>query len=171
MEGLLVLPALGEVRVHEQQPRQLALRACGRLERDGVETRHFGEDLLEAPHELQRPLRPVLFLVGVELREVERSGPTGLARQVPKAVREWIARDPEATTVWFVVRAVRADRTELVSGLRTELAAATAELDDTRDQLERVSEELELTSAELAATQGQLENVQAALRTIFATIG
>ena len=66
---LLALAARGEVGAREQEPRQLALGAGGRLERDGVEARHLGEDLLQPPHQLERALRPVLLLQRVEPRE------------------------------------------------------------------------------------------------------
>ena len=66
---LLALALVREVRAHEHEPGQLALRAGRGLERDGVEAGHLGEDLLQPPLELERALRAVLFLMRVELRE------------------------------------------------------------------------------------------------------
>ena len=62
---------------------QLALRAGGRLERDGVEPGDLGEDLLQAPHELERALRALLLLQRMERREAgERREPLVDARVV-----------------------------------------------------------------------------------------
>ena len=55
---LLALAALLEVRAHEHQARQLALRAGGRLERDRVEAGHLGEDLLQPPLSSSAPCAP-----------------------------------------------------------------------------------------------------------------
>ena len=66
---LLVLAAVGEVRVHEHQAGDLALRAGRRLERHRVQARHLREDLLEPPHQLERALRAVLLLVRMQMRE------------------------------------------------------------------------------------------------------
>ena len=66
---LLGLAARGEVGAQEQEPRELALRAGGRLERHRVEARHLREDLLQPPHQLERALRAVLLLQRVEARE------------------------------------------------------------------------------------------------------
>src|SRR5262249_15071450 len=71
---LLALTALGEVRPHEQEPRQLSLGAGGRLERDGVETGHLREDLLQPPHQLECALGAVLLLQRVEAREARERG-------------------------------------------------------------------------------------------------
>jgi hypothetical protein len=69
LPALLVLPPLCEVRVHEHQTRELALRSgCG-LQRDRIEATDLGEDLLQAPHELERTLRPLLLLERVKSRE------------------------------------------------------------------------------------------------------
>ena len=65
----LRLAAVLEVGAHQHQPGQLALRAGGGLERDGVEPGDLGEDLLQAPHELERALRALLLLVRVEVAE------------------------------------------------------------------------------------------------------
>ena len=61
-----------EVRAHEHQARELALAAGGRLQRDRVEARDLGEDLLQTPLELERPLRALLLLVRVQLREARQ---------------------------------------------------------------------------------------------------
>ena len=66
---LLALAALGEVRAHQHQAGQLALRAGGRLERDGVEAGDLGEHLLQLPAEPQRALGAFLLLVRVEVAE------------------------------------------------------------------------------------------------------
>ena len=66
---LRVLASVGEVGVHEHQTGDLALRACSRLKRDGVQSRHFGEDLLEPPHQLEGALRSVLLLQRMQMRE------------------------------------------------------------------------------------------------------
>src|SRR4051794_4177124 len=63
----LSLPAIGEVRAHQHQPRQLALRAGGRLERARVQPRDLDQRLLQAPHQLERALAAVLVLVGMEV--------------------------------------------------------------------------------------------------------
>ena len=67
--ALLVLSAVGEVRVHEHEARQLALRAGRGLERHRVQAADLREDLLEPPHELERSLRAVLVLQRVKVGE------------------------------------------------------------------------------------------------------
>ncbi len=67
--ALLALAAVGEVRAHEHEPGQLSLRPRGGLERDRVQAADLGEDLLQAPHELERALRPVLLLERMEVAE------------------------------------------------------------------------------------------------------
>ena len=64
-----LLAAVGEVRAHEHEPGQLSLRPRGGLERDCVQAADLGEDLLQAPHELERALRPVLLLKRMEVAE------------------------------------------------------------------------------------------------------
>ena len=66
---LLVLAPIAEVGAEEHQPGQLALRARRRLERDGVQAADLGEDLLQAPHQLERALRALLLLERVEVAE------------------------------------------------------------------------------------------------------
>ena len=70
---LLVLAAVREVRAHQHQARQLTLRACRRLQRHGVEPADLGEDLLQAPHQLERTLGRVLLLQRMEVREPRQS--------------------------------------------------------------------------------------------------
>src|SRR4029450_2036827 len=65
----LRLTAFREVRAHEHEPRQLALRPGRGLERDSRQAGDLGEDLLEAPHELEGALRAVLLLERVEIAE------------------------------------------------------------------------------------------------------
>ncbi len=67
--ALLILAAVGEVRVHEHEARQLPLRAGGGLERHGVEAADLGQDLLQTPHELERALCPILVLQRMEIDE------------------------------------------------------------------------------------------------------
>ena len=56
-DRVALLAAIGEVRAHEHEPGELALRAGGRLQRHRGEPRDLGEDLLQVPHELERALR------------------------------------------------------------------------------------------------------------------
>src|SRR5713101_8034186 len=72
MVTLARLAAVGEVGAHQHQARQLALRAGRRLKRDGVEAAHLGEDLLEAPHQLERPLGAVFLLERVQVLEARQ---------------------------------------------------------------------------------------------------
>ena len=65
----LALAAVGEVRAHEQQAGQLALRARRRLERDRRQPGDLGEDLLEPPHQLERALRALFLLERMEVAE------------------------------------------------------------------------------------------------------
>ena len=69
LAALLLLATRGEIGADEHEPRQLALRARSRLERDRVEARHLREDLLQSPHQLERALRPVLVLQRMEPRK------------------------------------------------------------------------------------------------------
>ena len=56
-DRVALLAAVGEVRAHEHEPGELALRAGGRLERHRREAGDLGQDLLQVPHELERALR------------------------------------------------------------------------------------------------------------------
>ena len=112
---LLGLAALLEVRADEHQARQLALRAGGRLQRDRVQTGHLGEDLLQAPLELERALHSVLLLQRMEVRE---------ARQGDDALVD--AR--------VVLHRARAERVE--AGVDPEVALR--ELGEVADELELV---------------------------------
>jgi hypothetical protein len=69
LAALLVLASVGEVGVEEHQARELPLGTGGGLERDGVEPADLGEDLLQAPHELERALRALLLLERVQVAE------------------------------------------------------------------------------------------------------
>ena len=71
--SLLRLAAVGEVGAHEHQARQLALGAGRRLERDRVEPADLGEDLLQTPHELERPLRALLVLKRVQVAKARQA--------------------------------------------------------------------------------------------------
>ena len=64
-----ISPRSGEVRAHQHQPGQLALAAGRRLQRDRGQAGDLGEDLLQAPHQLERPLRAVLLLQRVHVAE------------------------------------------------------------------------------------------------------
>ena len=68
-DRVAILAAVGEVRAHEHQPRQLALRSCGGLERDGGQAGDLGEHLLEAPHELERALCALILLMRMQIAE------------------------------------------------------------------------------------------------------
>ena len=65
----LVLASVAEVRVEQHEPRQLALAAGGRLERNRIEPGHLEQDPLQLPFELQRALRCVVLRQRVEPRE------------------------------------------------------------------------------------------------------
>ena len=68
------LAAVGEVRTHEHEPGQLALRTRGGLQRDRRKARDLGEHLLEAPHQLERALGAFVLLVRVEISEPGKPG-------------------------------------------------------------------------------------------------
>ncbi len=70
----LVLSSLGEVRVHQHQAGELALRARRGLERDGVEPGDLGQRLLELDAETQRSLHAILLLERVEIAEPGQRG-------------------------------------------------------------------------------------------------
>ena len=65
----LVLAPVGEIGAHQQQARELALRARGRLERHRRQADDLGEDLLQAPHQLERSLGGVLLLKRMHVPE------------------------------------------------------------------------------------------------------
>ena len=67
--ALVALAAVVEVGAHQHQPGQLALRAGGRLERDGGQAGDLGEDLLQVPHQLERALGALVLLVRMEVAE------------------------------------------------------------------------------------------------------
>ena len=73
-DRVALLAAVGEVRAHEHEPGQLALRAGRRLERHRREPRDLGEDLLQPPHELERALRGLVLLVRVQVAEPGKRG-------------------------------------------------------------------------------------------------
>ena len=64
-----LLAAVVEVRAHEGEAGELALRPGGRLQRDGVEPDHLGQHPLEPPHQLERALGAVVVLMGVQVPE------------------------------------------------------------------------------------------------------
>ena len=82
-DRVALLAAVGEVRAHEHQPGELALRAGGRLKRDRGQPGDLREDLLEPPHELERALRRLVLLVRMQVAETgQRRGPLVHARVV-----------------------------------------------------------------------------------------
>ena len=68
-DRVALLAAVREVRAHEHEAGELALRAGRRLERDGGKPGDLGEDLLESPHELERALRALVLLVRMKIAE------------------------------------------------------------------------------------------------------
>ena len=75
-DRVALLAAVGEVRAHEHEAGQLALRARRRLQRHGREARDLGEDPLQVPHELERALRALVLLVAGAGRGIRPSRPT-----------------------------------------------------------------------------------------------
>ncbi len=69
---LLALSPVGEVGAHEHEPGELALRAGCRLERDRVEPCDLCQDLLQAPHQLERALRSLLLLMWVQVTKARQ---------------------------------------------------------------------------------------------------
>ena len=67
--ALLALAPVGEVRPHQHQAGQLALRPGRGLQRDGGQPGHLGQDLLQLPHQLERALGALVLLVRVQVRE------------------------------------------------------------------------------------------------------
>ena len=67
--ALLALALVGEVRAHQHQAGQLALRAGRGLQGDGGEPRHLGQDLLQLPHQLERTLGALVLLMRMQVRE------------------------------------------------------------------------------------------------------
>ncbi len=67
--ALVAFAPVGEVRPHQHQAGELALRAGRGLQRDGGQAGDLGEDLLQLPHQLERSLRALVLLVGMEIRE------------------------------------------------------------------------------------------------------
>ena len=80
--------AVGEVGAHQHQAGELALRARGGLERDGVEAADLRQDLLEAPHQLERALRPFLLLQRMEIAEPGSATTLSLTRGLCFIVQE-----------------------------------------------------------------------------------
>ena len=68
-DRVALLAAVGEVRAHEQESGQLALRARGRLQRHSREPGDLGEDPLQVPHQLERALGALVLLMRVEIAE------------------------------------------------------------------------------------------------------
>ena len=69
LAALLVLAAVLEVRADQRQSGQLTLRSRGRLQRHCLQPDHLRQDLLQPPHQLQRPLRILVVLIGVQVAE------------------------------------------------------------------------------------------------------
>lgn len=98
---------------------------------------------------------------------------------VPEEVRTWLAADPEATTYQFVVRAVPADETGVIQGLRRELeetrplaertAALERDLKLDRGELEelrRRRDSFDEQMLELASARQELETLRRAHETL-----
>ena len=66
---LFVLAAVAEVGAHQHQPGELALRACCRLQRDGVQPGDLGQDVLQLPAQPSAPCARSSGLVGVQVAE------------------------------------------------------------------------------------------------------
>ena len=64
-----LLAAVGEVSAHQHQAGELSLRSRRRLERARVQARDLGEDLLQAPHQLEGALRRLGILKRVQVAE------------------------------------------------------------------------------------------------------
>ncbi len=73
-DRVALLAAIGEVRAHEHEAGQLALRAGGRLQRHRRKARDLGEDPLQVPHELERALRVLVVGMRVEVAEARQRG-------------------------------------------------------------------------------------------------
>ena len=86
--ALLAFASVGEVRAHQHQAGQLALRAGGRLKRDGGKPGDLGEDLLELPHQLEGALRALVLLMRVEVREPGSATTRSLTRGLYFIVQE-----------------------------------------------------------------------------------
>ena len=69
-----LLAAVGEVRAHEHEPGELALRPGGRLQRHGRKSRDLGEDLLQVPHQLERALGVLVLRMRVQVAEPRERG-------------------------------------------------------------------------------------------------
>ena len=72
--ALVALAPVGEVRPHQHQAGELALRARGRLQGDRRQACDLAQDLLQLPHQLERALGAVVLLVRVEAREPGQPG-------------------------------------------------------------------------------------------------
>ncbi len=82
-DRVALLAPVGEVRAHEHEPRELSLRAGRRLQRDRGKPGDLREHRLQAPHELERTLRSLVLLGGMEIAESgESSEPLVEARVV-----------------------------------------------------------------------------------------
>jgi 2-polyprenyl-3-methyl-5-hydroxy-6-metoxy-1,4-benzoquinol methylase len=69
--------------------------------------------------------------------------------QVPAAVREWLASDPEATTYQFVLRALVSDPANQLKTMREELEGLREELDELRPARDAIAQ-LAVANDELA---------------------
>ena len=68
-DRVALLPAVREVRAHEHESGQLALRPGRRLQRHGREPRDLREHPLEAPHHLERALGVLVLRMRMEVAE------------------------------------------------------------------------------------------------------
>jgi 2-polyprenyl-3-methyl-5-hydroxy-6-metoxy-1,4-benzoquinol methylase len=88
--------------------------------------------------------------------------------QVPEAVREWLASDPEATTYQFVLRALVSEPASQLKTLREELEALRTQLEDLRPardaatQLAAAREEL----GELRPLRDEVASLRAEIKAV-----
>ena len=73
--------------------------------------------------------------------------------EVPEAVREWLASDPEATTYQFVLRAAVSEAASQLKALREDAASQLAAAQEEIAELRPLREELTSLSAEVEAVR------------------
>jgi 2-polyprenyl-3-methyl-5-hydroxy-6-metoxy-1,4-benzoquinol methylase len=109
------------------------------------------------------------YIVTHWFRVVAPAGESELAEDArgAPAVDDFLARDPEATTYQFVVRAVPSDAGAQLAAVRSLLEEAEAELEELRglpEELGQRASEVEAVRAELEAVRAELEAELQALR-------
>jgi hypothetical protein len=68
-DRVALLASVREVRAHQHQSRELALRAGRRLQRDRGQAGDLREHLLKTPHERERALRSFVLLMRMQISE------------------------------------------------------------------------------------------------------